>query len=148
MNSNNENINVLANPIDMTIDEIAYCNSVLTQKLRLNLKVLDEKRKLSNNDLIQKKLLELLNSQRKIFAFKIIYPGKLVLDYDGEIFTFITKIFQEFNAKIVKIFNVNNYVYLKVNKNILYETLSIQIREGLRLEQINPKDILKCQFDK
>lgn len=125
---------------DKTIAELAAENVILKAKLQANLAVLKDKKRIMRND----KRLEIFENKlmlsRKVFAFRVIFKlGKPNMDVMNRIYSFLKKITKDV---IIKQFQVNDYVYIKVKHNVLLEEKVYNDEDGeFELIQIDPRYI-------
>ena len=127
-----------------SLEELALENYDLKNKLIKNNALLN----LKKHEMIAKKTYRSFETQkqlpRKIFAFLVQYPKeKRTCELDGEVQKFID---QYASANMVKVKNYvqyNNYIYFKVSRPLFIREDILEGPEGVILNQISPKEILK-----
>lgn len=127
-----------------SIQDIELENKHLREKLNYNLDCLKFKRQECSKIKQTESLKRLLEKNRKTFAFRINLDPIQTTQYQEECFNILKNTVSKYNnAKIIKIFMLNNFIYFKTNLNITLNLDKIPTNDGHQMEQLNPKDILK-----
>ena len=129
----------------MTIERLAIENYFLSKNIKLNIKELNKRKQKIKNLKELYELEELLLKPRKIFAWEINYKNNEPQTVNLEVEKFLKDKFKvSMENSIKEYYQLENYVYIKLKYNILYDIKEFECGIfGLR--QINPKSIIKKQ---
>ena len=125
-----------------SIEEISQENKILFDKIRKNSIILHMKKINEKHEKEEKKMEELLPKSRKTFAFHVISKDKINFE---EIHRFIEEFWKKMGKNISKFIVLNQFIYIKSKENIIIADREMGITPTCKLEQINPKDIIKVQ---
>ena len=129
----------------MTIERLAIENYFLSKNIKLNIKELNKRKQKLKNLKELYELEELLLKPRKIFAWEINYKNNESQTVNLEVEKFLKDKFKvSMDNSIKEYYQLENYVYIKLKYNILYDIKEFEC--GIfALRQINPKSIIKKQ---
>ena len=129
----------------MTIERLAIENYFLSKNIKLNIKELNKRKQKLKNLKELYELEELLLKPRKIFAWEINYKNNEPQTVNLEVEKFLKDKFKvSMDNSIKEYYQLENYVYIKLKYNILYDIKEFEC--GIfALRQINPKSIIKKQ---
>lgn len=129
----------------MTIERLAIENYFLSKNIKLNIKELNKRKQKIKNLKELYELEELLLKPRKIFAWEINYKNNEPQTVNLEVEKFLKDKFKvSMENSIKEYYQLENYVYIKLKYNILYDIKEFEC--GIfALRQINPKSIIKKQ---
>ena len=129
----------------MTIERLAIENYFLSKNIKLNIKELNKRKQKIKNLKELYELEELLLKPRKIFAWEINYKNNEQQNVNLEVEKFLKDKFKvSMDNSIKEYYQLENYVYIKLKYNILYDIKEFEC--GIfALRQINPKSIIKKQ---
>ena len=129
----------------MTIERLAIENYFLSKNIKLNIKELNKRKQKIKNLKELYELEELLLKPRKIFAWEINYKNNEPQTVNLEVEKFLKDKFKvSMDNSIKEYYQLENYVYIKLKYNILYDIKEFEC--GIfALRQINPKSIIKKQ---
>ena len=129
----------------MTIERLAIENYFLSKNIKLNIKELNKRKEKIKNLKELYELEELLLKPRKIFAWEINYKNNESQTVNLEVEKFLKDKFKvSMENSIKEYYQLENYVYIKLKYNILYDIKEFEC--GIfALRQINPKSIIKKQ---
>ena len=129
----------------MTIERLAIENYFLSKNIKLNIKELNKRKQKLKNLKELYELEELLLKPRKIFAWEINYKNNEPQNVNLEVEKFLKDKFKvSMDNSIKEYYQLENYVYIKLKYNILYDIKEFEC--GIfALRQINPKSIIKKQ---
>ena len=129
----------------MTIERLAIENYFLSKNIKLNIKELNKRKQKIKNLKELYELEELLLKPRKIFAWEINYKNNEPQNVNLEVEKFLKDKFKvSMDNSIKEYYQLENYVYIKLKYNILYDIKEFEC--GIfALRQINPKSIIKKQ---
>jgi hypothetical protein len=128
---------------EKTVEQLAAENAILKAKLIANIRALREKKKILKDEKKFKQFENYINMPRRVFAFKVIYPGGFKVDLANEVCFYLKQLFG--NVKVIKQFMINEYVYVKIKSNVVLSRFEYACPNNISLIQIDPKLILKYQ---
>ena len=126
-----------------TIDQISKENKELLEKLRYNAQCIRLKKQEMQEEKESKKFQEILNKNRKTFAFSL-KSEKDTLDI-AEINKFINEFFLNLHISIKKIIILNKFLYVTTKQNLKFNQPTIILHDTYVLEQVNPHSLIKLQ---
>lgn len=126
-----------------TIDQISQENKELLEKLRYNAQCIRLKKQEMQEEKESKKFQEILNKNRKTFAFSL-KSEKDTLDI-AEINKFINEFFLNLHISIKKIIILNKFLYVSTKQNLKFNQPTIILHDTYVLEQVNPHSLIKLQ---
>ena len=122
-----------------SIEDIVLENTQLRDKLRDNMKILVQKKKILKSEKQVKTFLMAIKMPRKVFAFKILFKdGKGSVNAVNEACVFLKNII---GCPIVKQFCINEFIYLKVKYNKVLPEATYTLCDGVELVQVEPRSI-------
>ena len=141
---NKDNTKVIPHIDARSLDEISNEVTRLKEQLKYNTMCLNLKKKELTDNKMKDEFKKIIDKPRKIFSFRI-NCDRILPDIQLMIQNLLNKILSEKKAKMTKAFFLNNFIWYKTNINIVMNMDNLQLENGMVMEQINPKDIIKLQ---